>query len=72
VSSEESPLHVILNMGGDPRTVGVPVTAGRTWRRALDTALASPQDITPLDQQTICVSDAYVVEARSVVVLEAH
>jgi glycogen operon protein len=70
--AQEKPLHVILNMWHEARTVDVPALAGCAWRRALDTAIASPHDITPPEQQGVGVNNSYVAQPRSVVVLEAH
>jgi isoamylase len=70
--AKEKPLHVILNMWWEPRTVAVPAVPGCGWRRALDTSLASPEDITPVEQHTVSVNQQYVAQPRSVIVLEAH
>ena len=70
-NAKEMPLHVILNMSDEPRTVDLPALSGYTWRRAADTALDSPQDITPPDPRSVTVSNQYIAKPRSVVVLEA-
>ena len=49
----------------------LPPLAGSTWRRAVDTALPSPGDVTPPVAQTALAGGAYLVQPRSVVVLEA-
>jgi isoamylase len=67
----ESPLHVIFNMSDAARTVAVPVIDGYRWRRALDTARVSPDDIVPPQQQTGAEGEQYLAQPRSVVVLEA-
>ena len=69
--SGEATLHVILNMSDAERTVAVPVLAGQRWRRAVDTALDSPHDITRPGQQISVDGGHYLAQARSVVVLEA-
>jgi glycogen operon protein len=71
-NATESVLHVILNMSDAARPVAIPGLAGKTWRRALDTALAAPDDIAPLQHQVSAAGDHYVAQPRSVVVLEAH
>jgi glycogen operon protein len=71
-STEEMPLHVILNMSDEPRAVDLPSLSGYRWRRAADTALDSPDDITPPDRMTATVGDQYTATPRSVVVLEAR
>jgi isoamylase len=68
----EMPLHVIFNMSDRACPVAVPQLAGCAWRRALDTALVSPQDISPPEQQAASEGDQYIAPAHSVVVLEAH
>ena len=67
----ETPLHIILNMFDAARPVAVPALDGYHWRRALDTALASPQDISRPAEQTAVKGDDYVAQPRSVIVLEA-
>ena len=42
---------------------------GQRWQRCIDTALASPDDIRPLDQAPAVAGSRYVVEPRSVVLL---
>ena len=71
-SAQEKALHVILNMWWEPRTVAVPALRGCVWQRAIDTALAPPHDITPPEQQDVSAGDTYVMQPRSVVVLEAR
>jgi len=67
----EPVLQVMLNMTADPREAVLAQVDGCSWRRALDTSLASPLDISPPDQQDRIVGAGYRVPARSVVVLEA-
>jgi glycogen operon protein len=69
--SDEPPLHIMMNMSDQARTMAVSTVPGREWRRAIDTSLAAPQDILPRELQRVTVSERYVVQARSVVVLEA-
>ena len=45
--------------------------AGRPWRRWIDTALASPDDIVPWDDAPAFAERSYHTEARSVVCLWA-
>jgi len=42
------------------------------WRRWVDTARASPQDIVPWEEAPLLGLSAYRADARSVVVLFAH
>jgi glycogen operon protein len=70
IASGETPLHVVLNMSDAALEVSLPDLPGSRWRRALDTALASPRDITPPEEQAAVESGRYVAPPRSVVVLE--
>jgi isoamylase len=70
VTPQEQPLHVIFNMWWEARTVAVPAIPGCAWRRVIDTALASPDDITTPDQPQTRTTEQYLVQPRSVVVLE--
>jgi isoamylase len=70
VEPNEPPLHVIFNMGWEPLTFQLPLLPRGEWRCAVNTALASPHDILPLDRQTACAADHYVAQPRSVIVLE--
>jgi glycogen operon protein len=71
LSSGEKPLHIVLNMWWEPRTVALPQLEPLRWRRILDTALPSPDDITTTSERDLGANDFYVTQARSVVVLEA-
>jgi glycogen operon protein len=68
----EKPLHAILNMSDTVRAVAVPELAGSAWRRAVDTALAAPQDITPPGEQPLVEGNRYAAQPRSTVVLEGE
>jgi glycogen operon protein len=68
----EPPLHVVLNMSDRARLVALPESDERCWRRIVDTALESPHDIVTHDQQAAVEVERCLVEARSVVVLEAN
>jgi isoamylase len=72
VEAAEAPLHIMLNMWPESRTFAVPALRGCTWTRAVDTALPTPQDATPRAEQSVEVHDRYVVQPRSIVVLEAN
>jgi glycogen operon protein len=64
-------LHGILNAYWEPLTFQLPPPAaeGRRWRRCIDTALPSPDDIWLWDQAPVVSGTSYVVQPRSVVVL---
>jgi glycogen operon protein len=69
---DESPLHVVLNMSDEARAVAIPAPGRYVWHRALDTSLSPPHDIVPRDGQEPLRDRSYLVQARSVAVLEAH
>jgi glycogen operon protein len=65
-------LHGMLNAYWEPLTFELPPPpeGGREpWRRCMDTALASPEDIHLGDEAPTVVDATYVVQPRSVVVL---
>ena len=64
-------LYVVLNAFWEPLEFRIPASpTGRAWRRAVDTALPSPEDIVGLDQgPVVAVGSPYHVGARSVLVL---
>ncbi len=69
VATDETRLHVMMNMGFEPRAMAIP--ADDAWTIAVDTALPSPRDIAPPGQQHPVEGSTYKVGARTVVVLEA-
>ncbi len=64
-------LHSIFNAYWEPLTFELPVTAGKdqVWRRCIDTALASPDDIWPWALAPFVTGHYYLAQPRSVVVL---
>ena len=65
-------LHVMLNAYWEPLTFqlpAVPADSQHPWRRCIDTALASPDDIAPWETAPAVEAAAYVAQARSVVLL---
>ncbi|MGD0960713.1 MAG: isoamylase [Methylomonas sp.] len=70
IGDNEADLHVIMNMADIRHAVQLPVIPGKVWRLAVDTALKSPLDIIPREQQTPLHKGHYQVESRSVVVFE--
>jgi isoamylase len=65
-------LHGMLNAYWEPLTFEVPpvpAESEQTWRRCIDTALASPDDIYPWEKAPSVVEAAYMVQPRSVVLL---
>ena len=65
-------LHTMLNAYWEPLSFQLPPVAGdrgQPWRRCIDTALASPNDICPWEKAPPVAQSTYIVEPRSVVVL---
>ena len=64
-------LHSIFNAYWEPLTFELPVTAAKdqVWRRCIDTALTSPDDIWPWDLAPSVADRNYLAQPRSVVVL---
>ena len=65
--------HAILNAYWEPLKFELPAPSGESssWRRWIDTALDSPDDITPWEVAPLVPGRVYQAEARSVVVLFA-
>jgi isoamylase len=66
-------LHCMFNAYWEPLTFETPhVVAsetGESWRRCIDTALETPEDLMPWDRAPIVNKETYVVQPRSIVVL---
>ena len=67
-------LHGMFNAYWEPLTFELPSTLtpsfeSKRWRRWVDTALASPEDITPWETAPAVPGAGYAVQPRSVVVL---
>jgi glycogen operon protein len=68
-------MHLILNAHWEPLEFELPPqNQGRAgaWRRWIDTALDSPNDIVPWDTAPVFPGPTYRAEARSVVILFTH
>jgi isoamylase len=66
--------HGILNAYWEPLTFElppVPVESHQPWRRFLDTALASPDDISRWERAPVVAQATYMAQPRSVVLLAA-
>ena len=63
--------YVACNAGPEPVALRIPLSpTGRPWRRVIDTALASPLDIVPLDEGArVQVGSVYKAAAFSTLVL---
>ncbi|MFF5212104.1 glycogen debranching protein GlgX [Streptosporangium sp. NPDC000396] len=66
---DEPDLHVILNMFHLELDFEIPTLPGRRWRRAVDTSLPGPDDITAPGEGITMDADVYRAAGRSVVVL---
>jgi glycogen operon protein len=65
-------LHGVFNAYWEPLTFQlppVPEGSAQSWRRCIDTALASPDDICAWDKGPAHAQSTYVVQPRSTVVL---
>jgi glycogen operon protein len=65
-------LHGMFNAYWEPLTFElppVPTESRQRWRRCIDTALESPDDIYPWDKAPLVAQTTYVVQPRSVVLL---
>jgi len=71
LQGEKMLLHLILNAYWEPLEFELPQLDGGTWRRWIDTALDSPQDIVPWQTSPPISGSLYRAEPRSVVVLFA-
>ncbi len=70
IREEGMHLHLILNAYWEPLEFELPAPPdGAPWRRWIDTALDSPQDIVPWKDALPVSGGAYRAEARSVVML---
>jgi glycogen operon protein len=61
--------HLILNAYWQPLEFELPNLEGAAWRRWIDTAVESPNDIVPWDESPPVPGDRYRVADRSVVML---
>jgi glycogen operon protein len=67
-------VHIMINAYWEPLTFELPSRAAGThhgWRRAIDTALESPDDICDGPEAPLLPAETYVVQPRSVVLLFA-
>jgi len=63
-------LHGILNAYWEPLTFALPsVVDGQRWRRCIDTAQASADDVRPLEEAPFATGSSIVAQPRSIVVL---
>jgi glycogen operon protein len=65
-------IHVMFNMYWEALEFEIPQINGLRWYRAIDTALASPEDISPIEDQIPIDNNSYILTSRSVVVLSSR
>ena len=65
-------IHVMFNMYWDGVEFEIPQASGLRWYRAIDTALPTPNDIQPPEQQVAIEGNTYLVTGRSIVVLASR
>ena len=70
VEEDESELHITMNMSTDSVKVQLPQLQERKWHLAVDTSCQSPNDIVEPEDRKAVHGKSYVVQARTVVVLE--
>ena len=66
---DDPDLHVMLNMDGRRSPSSYRSCPGRRWHRAVDTSLASPNDIAEPGAEPAIADSTYRVNSHSVVVL---
>ncbi len=65
--------HFILNAHWEPSDFELPkLKEGQSWRRFVDTALETPEDIHPWESCPLFTGESYPVQAHSVVLLYAN
>ena len=72
VAEGEEDLHVVLNMSDAPIDAPLPTPPGRAWYRAVDTWLASAEDVLEPGAQPQVPGSTYRAHPRTVVVLEGR
>jgi glycogen operon protein len=72
VKEDERHLHVIMNMSDLEQPMPLPRLKAVTWRRVVDTALPSPEDIVSPESAKTIAGGNYRVLGRSIVVLEGE
>jgi glycogen operon protein len=70
IEQDEADLHICMNMSDDNLSIELPSIIGKRWCVAVDTSLKSPNDIIPPHYQTPFNENTYVVNSKSVIVLE--
>ncbi|TWT35818.1 hypothetical protein KOR34_07120 [Posidoniimonas corsicana] len=71
LARERLAFHFILNAYWEPLAFDLPTPGASRWRRWIDTARESPDDIVPWDEAPEVLGDSYHASDHSVVVLFA-
>ena len=71
VASDESDLHIVMNMSDQDWTMRLPTLTGKRWAIAINTAKSSPQDIILPEKQKPVSNPQYQIPPRSVMVFES-
>jgi len=66
---DDADIHVMLNMDSADLDFELPAVAGRSWHRAVDTSLPSPDDIAEPGSELAISGASYRVNTHSAVVL---
>jgi isoamylase len=64
-------IYVMINAYHKPLEFEIQETS-RSWKRVVDTSLASPEDIISIDESNLIQNNRYTVKDRSIVVLVSH
>jgi glycogen operon protein len=67
--NDRADLHVMMNMFWEPLVFEVPVVPGRSWRIAIETFAANPDDLPVPGRETSLPDSSCTVRERSIVVL---
>ncbi|MDC0165483.1 glycogen debranching protein GlgX [Synechococcus sp. AH-558-M21] len=71
-SDQDLNVHVMFNMYWESLDFEIPKVDGLRWYRAIDTALPSPNDISPVEKQVPIDNRIYTLTSRSIVVLASR
>ena len=69
---DETDLHIAINMTDQAWTLKLPVISGQGWQLAVNTALATPQDIITPEAQKPFKTRHYQLVPRSIQVFESY
>ena len=70
VEDDEADLHIIMNMSDENTSIQLPIISGKKWCIAIDSSLKSPYDIIPPQEQKPFNESSYIVNNKTIVVLE--